>query len=154
MTNSEFKRFLDTTHYAPKDAINFLRDWRDGNYPEGWSNRPVSWVSFENAHLCGLGRQTPAARVGMAVGRTGNRRPQLPWGNQWVAANVPVPESSHQMRGPDAVDAHPTGASPYGVLDMAEEFTDEHTRGGIVRGGEYYQPQGSKWYFPEAFHND
>ena len=66
---------------------------------------------------------------------------------------VPVPDHGRTMRGPDAVDAHPGGASPFGVLDLVgnvwqwtEEFVDEHTRGGILRGGSYYQPQGSIWY--------
>jgi formylglycine-generating enzyme required for sulfatase activity len=65
------------------------------------------------------------------------------------------------MRGPDPVDAHPDGASPYGVMDLVgnvwqwtDEFTDEHTRAAIVRGGEYYQPRGSIWYFPPAWRND
>jgi len=30
----------------------------------------------------------------------------------------------------------------------------EHTRGGILRGGSYYQPLGSVWYFPQAYRND
>jgi formylglycine-generating enzyme required for sulfatase activity len=65
------------------------------------------------------------------------------------------------MRGPDAVDAHPAGASPFGVMDLVgnvwqwtEEFQDDHTRGGILRGGSYYQPQGSIWYFPQAYRLD
>ena len=62
------------------------------------------------------------------------------------------------MRGPDPVDGHPKGASPFGVMDLVgnvwqwtEEFTDDHTRGGILRGGSYYQPQDSFWYFPQAY---
>jgi formylglycine-generating enzyme required for sulfatase activity len=65
------------------------------------------------------------------------------------------------MRGPDTVDAHPSGASPHGVMDMVgnvwqwtDEYVDDHTRGGILRGGSYYQPQGSIWYFPQAYRND
>jgi iron(II)-dependent oxidoreductase len=68
------------------------------------------------------------------------------------------PDKGRTMRGPDPVDAHPKGASPFGVMDMVgnvwqwtEEFVDEHTRGGILRGGSYYQPQGSIWYFPQAY---
>ncbi len=34
------------------------------------------------------------------------------------------------------------------------EFSDEHTRAAIVRGGTYYQPRGSIWYFPQAYRND
>ena len=33
VTNAEFKKFLDATHYHPQDDLNFLRDWKDGNYP-------------------------------------------------------------------------------------------------------------------------
>jgi formylglycine-generating enzyme required for sulfatase activity len=73
----------------------------------------------------------------------------------------PVQDTGRTMRGPDAVDAHPAGASPYGVMDLVgnvwqwtDEFYDEHTRAAIVRGGEYYQPQGSIWYFPNQMNND
>jgi len=62
------------------------------------------------------------------------------------------------MREPTDVNAFPQGASPFGVMDMVgnvwqwtEEFTDEHTRAAILRGGSYYQPQGSMWYFPKAY---
>jgi formylglycine-generating enzyme required for sulfatase activity len=62
------------------------------------------------------------------------------------------------MRGPDDVTAHPKGASPFGVEDLVgnvwqwtDEYVDEHTRAGILRGGSYYQPPGSHWYFPQAY---
>jgi len=65
------------------------------------------------------------------------------------------------LRDPDEVNAHPLGASPFCVMDLVgnvwqwtEEFTDEHTRAGIVRGGSYYHPAGSDWYFSEAYRND
>ena len=84
-----------------------------------------------------------------------------PWGNDWNAAAVPAPDKSRTMRGPDSVSAHPAGASPFGVMDLVgnvwqwtDEYIDEHTRGGILRGGSYYQPQGSIWYFPQAYKLD
>ena len=40
------------------------------------------------------------------------------------------------------------------VWQWTDEYVDEHTRGGILRGGNNYQPQGSIWYFPEAYPND
>jgi formylglycine-generating enzyme required for sulfatase activity len=62
------------------------------------------------------------------------------------------------MRGPDAVTDHPQGASPFGVMDLVgnvwqwtDVFVDQHTRAGVLRGGSYYQPQGSIWYFPQAY---
>jgi len=81
-----------------------------------------------------------------------------PWGNQWDATAVPEPDKSRTMRGPDPVDAHPKGASPFGVMDLVgnvwqwtDEFLDEHTRAGILRGGSYYKPQGSIWYFSQPY---
>ncbi|MGA7625840.1 MAG: SUMF1/EgtB/PvdO family nonheme iron enzyme [Candidatus Acidiferrales bacterium] len=65
------------------------------------------------------------------------------------------------MRAPTNVDAFPSGASAFGVLDMdgnvsqwTDEFWDEHTRAAIVRGGAFYQPRGSIWYFPQTYRLD
>ncbi len=40
------------------------------------------------------------------------------------------------------------------VWQWTDEYVDDHTRGGILRGGSYYQPLGSIWYFPQAYRND
>ena len=94
VTNAQFKQFLDATHYAPKDSINFLRDWKNGTYPQGWDNRPVTWVSLEDARAYAkVGRQAPAPRVGVATGSAGHRWPRLSLGQLWQPANVPTPDS-------------------------------------------------------------
>ena len=49
VTNSEFKAFIAATKYHPQDDLNFLRDWKDGTFPVGWDNKPVTWVSLEDA---------------------------------------------------------------------------------------------------------
>ena len=162
VTNAQFKQFLDATHYAPADKLNFLRDWKNGAYPQGWDNRPVTWVALEDARAYAqwAGKRLPHEWEWQFAAQGTDAR-TYPWGDQWIAAIVPTLDASRSMRGPDPVDAHPQGASPYGVMDMVgnvwqwtEEFTDEHTRAAIVRGGEYYQPQGSIWYFPQAYRND
>ena len=56
VTNAEFKKFVDATHYHPKDDLNFLRDWKDGTYPQGWENKPVTWVSWKMRELMRHGR--------------------------------------------------------------------------------------------------
>jgi len=162
VTNAQFKAFLDATHYAPGDTQNFLRDWKNGSIPQGWENRPVTWVSLEDARAYAkwAGKRLPHEwEWQLAAQGTDGRA--YPWGNQWLPANVPPPDTGRTMRGPDPVDAHPQGASTYGVMDLVgnvwqwtDEFTDEHTRAAILRGGEYYQPQGSVWYFPQAMRND
>ena len=88
----------------------------------------------------------------------GSDKRSYPWGNEWMENVVPAPDKSRVMRGPDAVAAHPGGASASGVMDLTgnvwqwtDEYRDEHTRAAILRGGSYYQPQGSRWYFPQAY---
>ena len=49
VTNAQFKKFLDLSHYRPQDDLNFLHEWKDGNYPAGADNKPVTWVSLEDA---------------------------------------------------------------------------------------------------------
>jgi len=162
VTNAQFKKFLDAAHYAPRDAANFLRDWKNGTFQSGWENRPVTWVSLEDARAYAVwaGKRLPHEWEWQLAAQATDGR-IYPWGNQWLASNVPAPAIGHSMPGPDPVDAHPQGASPYGVMDMVgnvwqwtEEFIDEHTRAAIMRGGDYYQPQGSIWYFPQAYRND
>ncbi len=162
VTNAQFRQFLDATHYAPKDSINFLRDWKNGAFPQGWEKRPVTWVSMEDsrAYAQWAGKRLPHEWEWQLAAQGLDSR-AFPWGSVWQSANVAMPDTSRIMRGPDPVDAHPQGASPYGVMDLVgnvwqwtDEYTDQHTRAGIVRGGEYYQPQGSIWYFPQAYRND
>jgi len=162
VTNAEFKKFLDATHYRPLDDLNFLRDWKDGTYPAGWDNKPVTWVSQEDAraYAAWAGKRLPHEWEWQYAAQGTDGR-LYPWGNTWNDEAAPVPDKGRTMRGPDAVDAHPQGASPFGVMDLVgnvwqwtDEFQDEHTRGGILRGGSYYQPQGSIWYFPQAYKLD
>ena len=159
VTNAQFKKFIDVTHHHPQDDLNFLRDWQNGQYPEGWDNKPVTWVSLEDAraYAAWAGKRLPHEWEWQYAAQGSDRR-VYPWGDSWRADAVPAPDKSRTMRGPDAVDAHPQGSSPFGVMDLVgnvwqwtDEFQDDHTRGGILRGGSYYQPQGSIWYFPQAY---
>jgi formylglycine-generating enzyme required for sulfatase activity len=159
VTNADFKKFLEAARYHPKDDLNFLRDWKDGNYQDGWGNRPVTWVSLEDAraYASWAGKRLPHEWEWQYAAQGTDSR-LYPWGNVWDSAAVSVPDKSRTMRGPDPVDAHLKGASPFAVMDMVgniwqwtEEFVDEHTRAAILRGGSYYQPQGSIWYFPQAY---
>ena len=162
VTNAQFKKFLDASRYRPADDLNFLRDWRNGAYPDGWADKPVTWVSLEDAraYAAWAGKRLPREWEWQYAAQ-GNDGRAYPWGNEWRPAAVPEPRTGRTMTGPDPVDAHPAGASPFGVMDQVgnvwqwtDEFTDEHTRAAILRGGSYYRPQGSIWYFPQAYRND
>jgi formylglycine-generating enzyme required for sulfatase activity len=162
VTNAQFKQFLDATRYTPRDPANFLRDWKAGNYPEGWENRPATWVSLDDAraYASWAGKRLPHEWEWQlaAQGLDGHA---YPWGNDFIPANVPTPDGGRTMREPEPVGSRPQGASPYGVQDLVgnvwqwtDEYYDEHTRAAILRGGSHYQPQGSIWYFPQAYRND
>lgn len=163
VTNKEFKAFLDATHYHPKDDLNFLKDWQGGTYPPGWENKPVIWVSLEDAraYAAWAGKRLPHEWEWQYALQGPDHDRRYPWGSSWRPDAVPLPDTGRNMQGPDNVDAHPAGVSAYGVMDMVgnvwqwtDEYVDEHTRAAIVRGGSYYRPEGSKWYFPQAYQSD
>ena len=90
VTNAEFKKFLDATHYHPKDSLNFLKDWKDGTYPDGWANKPVTWVSIEDARAYAKwAGKAASSRVGVAVRRAGQRRARLSLGELRLACPGP-----------------------------------------------------------------
>jgi iron(II)-dependent oxidoreductase len=162
VTNADFKRFLDAAHYHPKDDLHFLNDWKNGAFPSGWENKPVTWVSLEDARAYAqwAGKRLPHEWEWQFAAQGTDGR-TYPWGSEWRVSAVPNPDTGRTMRGPDDVEAHPQGASPFGVLDLTgnvwqwtDEYVDDHTRAGILRGGSYYKPHGSIWYFPEAYRND
>jgi gamma-glutamyl hercynylcysteine S-oxide synthase len=210
VTNAEFKRFLDSSHYHPKDDLNFLKDWKNGTYPEGAGKKPVTWVSLEDAreYAKWAGKRLPHEWEWQYAAQ-GNDGRLYPWGNcDWQptvdrttsaagpvpaaqpaaapgpnparslvpltpspalacnagadpgSAPAPIPDHGRVLGSASDVDAHPSGASPFGVMDMVgnvwqwtDEYADDHTRAAILRGGSHYRPSGSIWYFPEAYKN-
>jgi iron(II)-dependent oxidoreductase len=175
VTNADFKRFLDATHYHPVDDHNFLKDWTNGTYPDGWAKKPVTWVSLEDARAYAqwTGKRLPHEWEWQYAAQGTDSR-MYPWGNLWqygtpgpvdpmklpssYSAAVPLPDKGRDSGPASDVDAHPAGASPFGVQDLVgniwqwtDEYNDQHTRAAVLRGGSHYQPQGSRWYFPQAY---
>ncbi|KWS05117.1 serine/threonine kinase [Lysobacter capsici AZ78] len=162
VTNAQYHRFVQASGYAPRDAHNYLRDWVDGAPRAGWENRPVTWIAIEDARAYAqwAGKRLPREWEWQYAAQGGDGR-RYPWGNDWREDAVPAPNRGRRLRAPDEVDAHPAGASIFGVLDLVgnvwqwtDEYHDEHTRGAVLRGGSSYQPQTSHWYFPQAYRLD
>jgi formylglycine-generating enzyme required for sulfatase activity len=159
VTNAGFKRFLDATKYRPKDDHNFLKDWTNGTYPDGWADKPVTWVSLEDAraYAAWAGKRLPHEwEWHLAAQGTDGRH--FPWGNTWDPAMVPPVNRSRDVTAPADASSHPQAASPFGVEDLVgnvwqwtDEYVDDHTRAAVLRGGSYYRPRGSVWYFPQAY---
>ena len=75
---------------------------------------------------------------------------KYPWGNDWQAGYA----NAGQTGSTTAVQAFPQGRSAFGCYDMCgntwewteSERADARTRFCILRGGSFYQAQGSHWY--------
>jgi len=162
VTNAEFAKFLNVTHYHPKDDHNFLRAWQKGTFPPGWDNKPVTWVSIEDAraYAAWSHKRLPHEWEWQYAAQSTDGR-VYPWGNAWNPVALPPVDSGPALHAPADVNAFPSGASPFGVLDLignvsqwTDEYRDPHTRSAILRGGASYQPSGSIWYFPQTYRLD
>jgi iron(II)-dependent oxidoreductase len=158
VTNAEFEQFLRSAHYHPVDDHNFLRDWSNGTFPAGWGDKPVTWVSIEDARAYAqwAGKRLPHVWEWQYAAQGSDGR-TYPWGPAWDPHAVPPVDHARARRPPTGVDAFPSGASPFGVLDMegnvaqwTDEFSDAHTRAAVLRGGDFYRPLGALWYFPKS----
>jgi formylglycine-generating enzyme required for sulfatase activity len=162
VTNRQFADFLEAANYHPADDRNFLEDWNGGKYRAGWENRPVTWVSLEDARAYArwAGKRLPHEWEWQYAAQGLDGR-AYPWGGAWCNECAPKQEHGRDLGGPAPVDAFPKGASPFGVMDLTgniwqwtDEFQDEHTRAATLRGGGYYRPSASRWYFPSAYQLD
>jgi iron(II)-dependent oxidoreductase len=88
---------------------------------------------------------------------------KYPWGSDRDQSRFPTQHSGSAMPGAEAVGRYsPRGDSPFGVSDLVgniwqftDEFADNHTRMGTLRGGSNYAPRSSaSWYYPQALELD
>jgi iron(II)-dependent oxidoreductase len=158
VTNKQFKAFVTAAKYHPADSHNFLKDWVNGNYPDGEAELPVTWVSLDDARAYAkwAGKRLPHEWEWQYAAQGTDGR-VYPWGNDNNKTNYPPADTARTMRKPTAVNAYPQGTSPFGVVDMVgniwqwtDEYSDEHTRSAIIKGSSYYHAQTSGWYFPPA----
>jgi formylglycine-generating enzyme required for sulfatase activity len=136
VTNAQYLRFVRATgHRAPEH-------WKGGQVPSGLENFPVvnaDWYDAR-AYCEWAGGHLPTELQWEKAARGGDGR-VFPWGNEWDAKRCRNFElltgrrcatfeewdqasaawlASHDAdrEGPAAVGSYPTGASPYGCVDM------------------------------------
>lgn len=136
VTNAEYHRFVVATgHRQPDHWLN------DGRYPAELARHPVVFVSWESAvaYAEWTGARLPSETEWEKAARGTDGR-SYPWGNDFIAKNCNTSESGSDGTRP--VDAHPGGASPYGVIDMAGnvwEWTatnyDKEAQWRVLKGG-------------------
>jgi len=152
VTNREYWDFVAAAGYRPRDATNFLKHFVNGRPRPGEENHPVVYVSYDDAkaYAAWAGKRLPTEEEWQfAAGASDGRA--WPWGNQWDAARA------NTGGGTTPVDAHPSGASTYGVEDLVGnvwQLTASLMDNGrhltvMLRGGSWFRPPRGRWWVPE-----
>ena len=129
VTNERFKKFMDAGGYTNAtywsqtgwkwlQSTGFTQPlyWGDGRYNA--PQQPVVGVSWyeADAYARWAGKRLPTTVEWQAAAQgTDNRI--WPWGNEWDPTRANAGEGSRGA--PVTVGSYPSGASPFGALDMA-----------------------------------
>jgi len=122
VTNAMFADFVAHTGYEPTDAEagRFLQHFKNGKCPTDIEDHPVVYVSWldARAYCRWAARRLPseAEWEKAARGTDGNR---FPWGREEPTTELAHFGLARGSAGTVPVDAHPRGASPYGIWGMA-----------------------------------
>ena len=140
VTHLQYKKFVDATGHPPP-----LR-WEKGAYPPGKADHPVIYVNLEDAKAYAAwagGRLCTEAEWELAA--KGFDRREWPWGNRWDDRKANV---YYTVGDTTPVNGYPQGASPFGVLGMADNVwewvSDPYRR--------YPGNTDPEWYFQRGFY--
>ncbi|MFQ5900143.1 MAG: formylglycine-generating enzyme family protein [Thermodesulfobacteriota bacterium] len=128
VTNSQYKRFIDSTgHEAPdlsrisdEDFNRYAKRfaWRNGSYLPDRKYHPVQYVNFNDAvAYCKWAKKRLPEEEEWEKAARGSDGRNWPWGDTLV--NEIVNTGSSGIRDTTEVDFFPSGMSPYGVYGMA-----------------------------------
>lgn len=171
VTNLEFKKFLDATHYQPSDTTNFLKHWKNKAIAKGEENYPVVHVSWEDAKAYAewAGKRLPSEIEWQYAAQTSQLN-EWPWKQtkpvsrkeEVVTETLTVTsivgiDPNHANLGdgkPYPVEKYKRGVNPHGLYDLSGcvwQLTNDLYQSGsyryiILKGGSYYKPSSSWWY--------
>ena len=111
VTNAQYARFVAATGHRPP------LDWKNGKIPDGEVLHPVTMVSWFDAasYAAWAKKRLPTEAEWEKAARGPNGR-RWPWGNSMDAGRL---NTYYSVGHATDVTAYPSGASPYGVMDMA-----------------------------------
>ena len=142
VTNVQYKAFVDVMAAKPSSYFRPPHHWQDGQIPKGKENHPVVYVDWNDAQkFCAwVELRLPTEQEWEKAARGMDGR-EYPWG-AWQLGRCNSVEAKIGDTSP--VGRFPSGASPYGLLDMAGNVWEwcadwydsgHHTR--VLRGGSF-----------------
>lgn len=111
VTNAQYARFVAATGHRP--PLN----WKEGKIPDGELLHPVTMVSWFDArsYAAWAKKRLPTEAEWEKAAR-GSKGLRWPWGDFMDASRL---NTYYSVGHATDVTAYPSGASPYGVMDMA-----------------------------------
>merc|ERR1711871_1869596 len=130
VTIANYSWYINETGFRPRDPYNWLKNWNGSTSPPPTIvDTPVTFVSLDEARaFCSWrGARLPHSYEWQYAAQ-GNDGRIYPWGNDNDLSKYPSRQRGNIHPGPEPVDAHLDGASPFGVVNLignAWEYTDE-----------------------------
>ena len=171
VTNTDYKLFLDKSGYKSDDSENFLKHWENGKPKPDDENKPVVYVSYEDAgaYTEWAGKRLPTEMEWQYAAQTAELN-DWPWriktnistDKTVVTETLTVEKLSgidSTLCNPgngllDAVGSYPKGENPFGLQDLVgsvwqltNDVYDNCSYSFIMlKGGSYFKPESSWWY--------